>query len=465
MGRGRRIVAALAVTQTVGYGVLYYTFAVLLQPMAGALHASTATVTGALTASVLAGAAMAVPVGRWLDRHGGRALMTTGSCAATALVVAWSQVHGIVQLYLVQVGIGVTTAMVLYEPALAVVVSWFDARRRSKAVLGVIVVAGFASTIFMPLAGALLDRYGWRTTLLVLAAVHGAVTIPLHALAVRRPPRPEARDRPPTPGDRTRVVRAAVRDARFWWLATAFVAHGAAMAAMTVHLVGFLVHEGHPATFAATVAGLLGVLSVTGRLLLSGAHRRLPLTSAVAVVFAVQAVASVALVVVGRSRPGALLAIVAFGIGFGVASLVRPTMLADRYGTTAYATLNGILTTPVTLAKAAAPLGASLLTTAAGYPATLAAIGGTCLLAAVGITASASSGRRSGVCRMGRRDRDGAGGFGTAHVEPERRVPVGHQRRVGDDPDDPAVHAQDEVVEGLRVAAGEQQDDDGDERQ
>jgi MFS family permease len=387
--RGTRIVAALAVTQTVGYGVLYYAFAVLLQPMAGALHASTATVTGALTASVLAGAAMAVPVGRWLDRHGGRALMTTGSIAATGLVAAWSQVHGVGQLYLVQVGIGITTAMVLYEPALAVVVSWFDPARRANAVLGVIVVAGFASTIFMPLTGALLDRYGWRDALLVLAAIHGAVSIPLHATVVRRPPQPAARDRLPTPADRAVVVRAAVRDARFWWLGTAFVAHGAAMAAMTVHLVGFLVHKGHPATFAATVAGLLGVLSVTGRLLLSGAQRRLPLATVVAVVFTVQAIASVALVVVGGSRLGAVLAIVAFGIGFGVASLVRPTMLADRYGTGAYGTLNGILTTPITFAKAAAPLGASLLTTAAGYPAMLAAISGACLLAAVGITARA----------------------------------------------------------------------------
>lgn len=389
--RGWWIVAALAATQTVGYGVLYYAFAVVLHPMAGDLHASTATVTGALTASVLAGAVMALPVGRWLDHHGGRALMTTGSLAATALVIAWSQVQSVAQLYAVLVGIGLTTAMVLYEPALAVVVSWFPPQQRARAVLGVIAVAGFASTIFMPLTGLLADRYGWRASLLILGALYGIVTVPLHAFAVRKPPQPAAQPDRSTPTDRAAVVRAAIRDARFWWLAVAFVTHSAAMAAMTVHLVGFLVHKGHQATFAATTAGLLGLLSVTGRLLLTGAQRRLPLASVAAVVFMVQAVAAVSLLAVSSSRTGAAAAVVAFGIGFGVASLAKPALLADRYGTTAYGTIAGILATPITLARAVAPLGAAGLLTAGGYPAVLVAIGVCCLVATVGILARATS--------------------------------------------------------------------------
>ncbi|MEU7906947.1 MFS transporter [Actinoplanes sp. NPDC049118] len=385
------IVAALAVTQTVGYGVLYYAFAVLLHPMAADLHASTTAVTGALTASVLAGAVMAMPVGRWLDRNGGRALMTTGSVAATVLVVAWSRVQTVAQLYAVLIGIGICAAMVLYEPALAVVVSWFDPQRRAHAVLAVIVVAGFASTVFMPLTGLLADRYGWRTALLLLAVLYAAVAIPLHAVAVRRPPRPATQKRPPTRRDRATVVRAAVRDRRFWWLAAAFVAHGAAMSAMTVHLVGFLVHEGHPATFAATVAGLLGVLSVTGRLLLTGAQRRLPLPAVVAAVFTIQAAAAFSLPIVGAGRTGAALAVVGFGIGFGAASLVKPALLADRYGTTAYGSIAGILATPITIAKAVAPLGAAGLYAAVGYPPVLLLIGVACLIAAAGIVARATS--------------------------------------------------------------------------
>ncbi|GIJ72152.1 MFS transporter [Virgisporangium ochraceum] len=386
--RGWAIVAAFAVTQTVGFGVLYYAFAVLLRPMALALDASTAVVTGALTASVLAGAVLSVPVGRWLDRHGGRALMTTGSLLATGLVVAWSQVRTVAQLYAVLIGIGLATAMVLYETALTVVVSWFDPPHRGRAVLAVVIVAGFASTIFMPLTAALVDRWGWRTALLVLAGVHGALTVPLHAFLVRPPPALRARDADPAHAG---TVRAAVRDPRFWFLATAFVAHSAAMATMAVHLVGFLVHSGHPAVFAASVAGLLGVMSVTGRLLLTAAHRRWRLTTVVTVVFAVQGAGAFVLPLVAASPAGAAVGVTAFGIGFGVASLARPQLLADRYGTLAYGTINGILATPVTVSRAVAPAAAAGLLGVCGYGAVLAGVGAACLVAAVGIAARAGT--------------------------------------------------------------------------
>ncbi|GIJ52394.1 MFS transporter [Virgisporangium aliadipatigenens] len=386
---GWRIVAALAVTSTIGYGVLYYAFAVLLRPMADALHASTAAVTGALTASVLAGAVMSVPVGRWLDRHGGRALMTTGSVAATLLVLAWSQVHTIGQLYAVLIGIGITSAMVLYEPAFAVVVSWFDPQRRPKALLAVVLVAGFASTIFMPLTAVLVDRHGWRTTLIVLGVLYGALAIPLHALVVRRPPAGVA---PGGSRRRAEVVRAALRDGRFWLLTVAFVAHATATGAMTVHLVGFLVAQGHPATFAATVAGLLGVLSVTGRLVLTAVQRRVRLTTVVAVIFTVQAAAALSLPAIASSRIGAAVGVTAFGIGFGTASLATPAILADRYGTTAYATVAGTIAAPVIIARALAPTAAAALLGIAGdYRPVLIGIGVASLVAAIGVTARAGS--------------------------------------------------------------------------
>src|SRR4051812_42434409 len=80
----RLLIGALAVTQTIGYGVLFYSFSALLTPIAVDLRTSTAGVTGALTLSIVVAGGAAIPVGRWLDRHGGRALMTGGSTLGVA---------------------------------------------------------------------------------------------------------------------------------------------------------------------------------------------------------------------------------------------------------------------------------------------------------------------------------------------------------------------------------------------
>jgi hypothetical protein len=48
----------------------------------------------------------------------------------------------------------------IYEPAFAVATTWFE-RDRPRALL-LTVVAGFASTIFLPLATAPVTRLGWR---------------------------------------------------------------------------------------------------------------------------------------------------------------------------------------------------------------------------------------------------------------------------------------------------------------
>lgn len=391
-----RLVAALAISQTVGYGVLYYVFSVFLIPTAHDLHTSTPVVTGALTCSLLVGAVAAVPVGRHLDRRGGRALMSAGSIAASVLVAAWSQVGSVWQLYAVWIGIGIASAAVLYEAAFAVIVSWFDAGSRSKALLSVTIVAGFASSIFLPAAGFLLADLGWRDAVLVLAAVHAALTIPFHLL-IRRPSQPLAKLARDAHGRRREVVAVALRDPAFWMLGGSLIAQGAAVFVMGVLLVAALRELGHSATFAATAAGLLGVLSVSGRLAFTAAGRRASATDIAAAVFTIQAVGVGLLPLIGKNTLGALACILVFGLGFGVSTLIRPAVLAARYGTEAFATLSGVLTTPLTLVKALAPLGAAAwAATAHSYTPPLVASAACCLVGAAAMAVTGRIGRWPG---------------------------------------------------------------------
>jgi MFS family permease len=228
-----RLVAGLAISQTIGYGVLFYAFSVFLIPTAHDLHPSTPVVTGALTSSLLAGTVAAVPVGRHLDRHGGRALMSAGSIVASMLVIAWSQVHNLWQLYIVGIGIGIgiASAAVPYEAAFAVVVSWFGAEGRARALLAVTIVAGFASSTFLPTAGFLTANLGRRDAVLVLAAIHAALTIPFHLL-IRCPSQPSPKLSRDADGRRRDMVAVALRDPAFWMLGGSLLAQGAAVFVM-----------------------------------------------------------------------------------------------------------------------------------------------------------------------------------------------------------------------------------------
>ena len=382
-----RLVGALAITQTIGYGILYYAFSVFITPMARDLHAGVAELTGAITLAVLVSAVVAPSIGRQLDRHGGRGLMTAGSALGAAAVLAWSQVHNLVQLYLVCAVLGVASAMVLYEAAFAVIVARFDfdAARRARALLAVTVVAGFASSIFLPLTGFLVERHGWRQALVVLAAGYAVTAVPLHFLAVR--------SRPISAGADRRVVGAALRERPFWLLAAAFLTQTGAVAVMGVLLVTYLIALGHSPLFAATVAGLLGVLSVTGRLVTTGLQGRWPVALITAAVFASQGAAALVLPVAGRSVAGAICAVVLFGLGFGVGTIARPALLADRYGTAAYATLSGALALPITVSKAVAPLLAAGVAQLAGYPSVMIAVAAACGLGALSLVAYDRRGR------------------------------------------------------------------------
>ena len=80
------IVAALSITETVSWGILYYAFAAFLVPMQRDLGYSAAQLTGAFSLALGIAAVAGIGVGRYLDRRSPRGLMTVGSIAGTALV-------------------------------------------------------------------------------------------------------------------------------------------------------------------------------------------------------------------------------------------------------------------------------------------------------------------------------------------------------------------------------------------
>jgi MFS family permease len=370
------MVSGLGVTELVSWGVLVYAFSVLIVPMRAELDWTVAELSGAYATGVVISGLLAIPVGRMLQAHGARGLMTFGTVATVATLVLWSQVQSQAVFYCVFAIGGLAMATTLYEPVFAVTAAWFD-RHRPRAVLVLTVFGGLASVVFIPLTAALVDALGWRAALIVLAVIAAVVGLPVHGLLVRRRPadlglHPDGAARPPAPAPHhiTGSTRAVLGVSSFWWLTLCLVMSTAARFGVSVVLVAYLTDRGYPLSTAALAAGGVGLFQVGGRLLVTALNSRLPEHLTTAAVFLGQGIGITLPLYARGTGPAATAAIVVFvvlfGLGFGQEALLRGTLVASYYGPANYPSINGILGAFVVGARAVGPLLAGLAVTAVG---------------------------------------------------------------------------------------------------
>jgi MFS family permease len=369
---GWRIAWALALTQTVGYGVLYYAFGVFVKPMEAELGWSRAQTSLAFSLALLVQGLVAIPVGRWLDRHGARGLMTVGSLLGASLIFAWGFVRDLWAFYLLWIGIGLASSLVQYPVAFTVLAVWFR-RHRARAMLIVTLAAGLASTIFIPLCTWLIERLGWREALPILAAILAITTIPAHALVIRRRPQDLglAPDGDSLQAHAEHVIPSSVthRDAlqtpTFWWLALAFSLSSLTALAAAAHLVPLLSERGYGPALVATVAGSVGLWQLAGRIVYTPLSERLSLFGLSAVFCGLHGLGILALLLIsGPFGPWVFAA--AFGLANGSMSLAKAALVAEVYGSAHYGSISGNLTTFTSITAMFAPLGVGVLHDAAG---------------------------------------------------------------------------------------------------
>ena len=359
-----RLVCALGVAQIVSWGSLFYAFALLQLPLRQQLGAGPAEVVGAFSLALLVAGLLSAPAGRWIDRHGGRALMSLGSLAAGLLLALLPWVQNLAQLYLLWAGLGAAMAATLYDPAFAVLARLFRSGPRT-AITVLTLFGGFASTVFWPLTQLLIDHFGWRGALWALAVINLLVCLPIHAwlLPGAHPEHPSTGETPAANPPRT-GWRALLARPGFAWLCAAFTANTLVFSALSVHLLPLLASRGLSARDAAWVGALIGPMQVLGRLVEFFALRSLRPSSVGALTLWLLPASLLALPAIdGASGLGtsALLFALLYGAGNGLMTIVRGALPAELWGREDYGAINGALATPVLLAKAAGPLAAAAL--------------------------------------------------------------------------------------------------------
>ena len=392
MNRGWPLVWALAAAQLVSWGSIYYSFSLFVVPMESELGWSRAALNGALSLGLFISGLVAYPIGARIDRHGGRAVMALGSLVGAVLFAAWSRVDSLALFYAIWLGLGLALAATLYEPVFAVVTRAFPGDYRTR-ITALTLVGGFASTVFIPLTQLFIDQLGWRGALVALGVCNALIALPVHALLLRDGARAGASDdaaRAETQRVGDAALQRALRHPAFWALAICFTAYYATFSAMTFHIIPLLAERRVPTAIIVAAIATIGPAQVAGRIALLALGRRFSTPLAGRIAF-LGLPCSVLLLALPASIIGLFAFAAIYGAANGIITIIRGTAVPDLLWREGYGAINGALTLPANVARAAAPFGAALVWSAAGsYDAVLWSIllGG--VIAAIGFWLAAA---------------------------------------------------------------------------
>ncbi len=342
------IIPALGLAQIISWGSLYYSLAVLAAPIQAELGLSQLAIFAAFTLGLLLSGLASPQVGRWVDRLGGRWLMTTGSLLATLAFLLLAVAHEPVMFTLAWLIAGLAMAGCLYEPAFATLQQLTPTHYR-RSVTTLTLFGGFASTVFWPLSYALVDAFGWRGTVLIFAAMQLLLCAPVHALLLPSIAQTQRLV------DRPIAVHAPVNDPRCRWLAASFAAATFVFAVLSSFLIGVLEGRGYTTQHALVIAALIGPMQVLGRSVEWVLATRVSIMRMGAVAFAALAAAMLVLIIGHGVMVLGLVFAVCYGLANGVMTIVRGTAPLELFGRENAGALLGQLARPNFIAKALAP--------------------------------------------------------------------------------------------------------------
>ncbi|MBT8242021.1 MAG: MFS transporter [Acidimicrobiia bacterium] len=321
-------VGVLGLLTICSYGVWYYSFGVLLEPIRVDTGWGESTLAASFSAGTVLIGLSALFGGRLLDRAGHRPVFLMGALIGGAgLLIASFATNVSVFFVSSATALGGFGALGFYHVTMATAVR-FNPADSSRAIAVLTIWGALASVVFLPLSDALVEALGWRSTVRVLAAIGIGAFVAAAALL-------PGNNREPTNGPRPSVADvliATVSSPAARWFTIAVACGGVAMATLLVYQVPVMVAAGLSSTTAATMAGVRGFCQLGGRLPLAPIVQRLGRDRSLVLAFAALMAGGALLAVSGTISVALLFSVVAgFGIGaFSPLQGMKAEELFDR---------------------------------------------------------------------------------------------------------------------------------------
>jgi MFS family permease len=355
MSRIAKTVWLFGLTQIIGYGALYYSFAILADDVAQTFGWNQEEFFLAFSVALAASGLIAPHMGKALDRFGAARVMAWGSVASSAcmalLAVApwgWFFVAALILSQLAAI-------FVLYDAAFTALVQTTGGKAQLR-IVHLTLIAGFASSIFWPLTHWLDQELGWRVVMSIYAVLNLFVCVPVHALIARWRKEGVEADGLPSEAEAasTGQLRAEQRRRAFLLVASGFSLSGFALSAVLSQMVPMLSALGFGAT-ALAVSTLFGPAQVAVRFInLVLGSKRHPLT----VTLFGLSLLPLGLFIVAAAAPaesGAVAFVILVGLCSGLKSIVQGTLTLALFGSEGFGARVGLMASFRYFLAAAAP--------------------------------------------------------------------------------------------------------------
>ena len=351
------VITTLGLLQVLAWGSSFYLLGVLAPAIAKDTSWPLAGIVAGLSIAFLLAGLVSPRVGRTIQKHGGRPVLATSSVvlAAGLALLALAPVLWVYIAAWVVIGLGMGAG--LYDPAFATLGRHYGPGARTM-ITAVTLFGGFASTLCWPLTAALLDHVGWRNACWFYVALHLLVGLPAYLLLLPKAPPVSIAASGASGGA---MIAELPPDRHFGALVLlgCSLTIGAAMLSLvSMHLLTLLQARGYDLAAAVALGTLVGPAQVAARVgeLAVGRHYH-PVWTMLA--GALLVALGMLLLLMGWKITA--VALIAYGAGNGISSIVRGTVPLVLFGPARYAVLMGRLGLPILLAMAAAPTIGALL--------------------------------------------------------------------------------------------------------
>jgi MFS family permease len=358
------IVASSFLIMTLGWGIVFNTSSLFIEPVSETLDISRKVMNFTFTLRAIFQLLISLSSVILFKRFKMINVMRFCSVGLGITFFLHSYINSVFLLYLLNSLSTVFVILLSVLPLSAILNNWFHIKR--GLVVGISFMgSGIGGLIFNPITGYIIVNYGWRSAYQFLSVVIFAIVVPITFFVLKHKPE----DIGETPlGEIDEVeseksedksygitLSEAMKTFRFWGISVASVLLSIVGISLMLNISPHLTNAGYSVTFAANIVALtMGALAI-GKIILGSLFDRLGLRTATSIAVSFLLIGTLGMIYVTNYI--ALFAVVA-GTGLGTAfyTIANPIITTKVYGNKDYSSIYGFLTAVIGLGGIISPL-------------------------------------------------------------------------------------------------------------